>query len=72
MGKGDEIKLYMIETEHGTGHFSRPMYRYHSRYNSSRSPWCFSREEAIAQGEAHQKIILALFNEGCLIIDLED
>lgn len=35
-------------------------FRWFSKYNGARGPWCWKREEAEAGGNEHHKIILAL------------
>ena len=53
------MKLYSIEI---TGEKYKS-YRFVSLYNGTRGTFCFDKDEAIMQGEDHQKIILAIHPE---------
>jgi hypothetical protein len=39
-------------------------YRWYSKYNGARGPWCYNKEEAISGGKEHSDIIRALFAGG--------
>ena len=55
-------KIYRIE-EHADCHEPRYRYRFCSLYNGTRGTWG-TKENAIKEGELHQKIVLALVSGG--------
>jgi len=58
-------KIYRIE-ESGNAYFGSCQYRFYSLYNGARGAWYDEKEEAVKEGEAHQKIILSLNAGGML------
>ncbi len=60
-------KIYRIE-EYADCHGPRYRYRFCSLYNGTRGTWT-TKENAIKEGEAHQKIVLAL--AGCKDTDFQ-
>jgi len=49
----NDTPLYVIERT-GTG---KPKYRYRSLYNGSTGTWTTVRDEAIRQGDVHERLI---------------
>jgi len=56
-------KIYRIE-ESGNDFCGPRWYRFYSLYNGARGIWYDEKEEAVKEGEAHQKIILSLHAHG--------
>jgi len=52
-------KIYSIEKS-GTDFYGACQYRFYSLYNGMRGAWSYNKNDAIKNGEAHQKIILLL------------
>jgi hypothetical protein len=49
-------KLYGIEKQ-GPDYYGSYKYRYYSLVNGARGGWCYKEDDAVKEGEAHQKII---------------
>jgi|GEM_PF-5242994 len=52
-------KIYGIE-ESDNDYHGACKYRFYSLYNGTRGAWSYRKENAIKEGEIHQKIILSL------------
>ena len=59
------MKLYSIEVTNER----YKMYRFASLLDGTRGTYCCTKEEAIAQGEAHQKILCAILPELRELVD---
>lgn len=53
------MKIYGIESRltSNTHYHDRTQYRFYSRYNDARGGWMDLRQNAILEGELHQKLI---------------
>jgi len=56
-------KIYCIEESEGN-YFRSCRYRFYSLYNGARGAWHHKKEEAVKEGEAHQKTVLSLHAHG--------
>jgi len=54
-----EQNIYGIEKS-PSDYYGACQYRFYSLYNGTRGAWHYSKEEAIKNGETHQKTILLL------------
>ena len=55
----DDIKFYVIEeVENYYGDFK---YRFISLFNGTRGIWHYKKDAAIAEGEAHERIIKTIY-----------
>lgn len=52
-------KIYGIE-QSPPDYYGTRKYRFYSLYNGMRGAWCYKREDAVKEGERHQKIVFAL------------
>lgn len=59
------MKLYAVEVTDDTA----KMYRFVSLLDGTRGTYNYKKEEAIAQGEAHQKILCAILPELNNLVD---
>jgi len=59
LGRFDMEKIYKIE-ERDSEYNGVHKYRFYSLYNGTRGAWSYRKENAIKEGEIHQKIILSL------------
>jgi len=58
------VELYGIENTSLYPWGGGTQYRWYSKYNGARGPWCYHKEEAANGGKEHSEIIRALFSGG--------
>ena len=50
--------------------YSNPVYRYKSLYNSATGAWYKNKDDAVKEGDAHEKIIISLTSKNPLLDEL--
>jgi len=56
-----DTKLYLIEKQNAYRGFK---FRFVSLVNGTRGPWNYTLEDAVADGEAHERIMRAIYGLG--------
>jgi len=55
------MEMCGVENNGQSGWYTPTKYRWYSKYNGARGPWCYNKKEAENGGKEHEKIIRSLF-----------